>query len=299
MKRRIVQHGSSSLTVSLPYKWAKRYGLNKGDEVELEEKGNSVCIKIREEKTSHKATFTIENKDTFLRRYIISLYKQGYDEIEIISKDGLPLRRINDVLNELLGFEIIEQGLKRCVIRNVAQASDAEFDPMLRRAFLVTISLANGSLEAIKGKKFDELKELSKIQYTNNKLTNLCQRILNKKGYKDHIKTNYMYSIIDQLEQIGDHYGDLCDYTYHNNMNVDGKVIQLFENVNNLFEFTYRLFYNFDKKRMIELKNGMNKLNKELLDVFGNNYGKQLVLVQYLIQVLERINHIGLFLIDI
>ena len=33
MKRKIVKHGSSTLTVSLPNKWAKIHGIESGDEV--------------------------------------------------------------------------------------------------------------------------------------------------------------------------------------------------------------------------------------------------------------------------
>jgi phosphate uptake regulator len=299
VKRKIVQHGSSSLTISLPYKWTKKFNLKKGDEIELEEKGSSLVVNTGMTNNSNKIRFTIDNKDEFLRRYLISLYKQGYDEIEIASNDGLPLRKIKDVLNEVLGFEIIEQNTHSCVIRNIAQASDSEFDPMLRRVFLITLSLARDSLEALKNKNFDQLKDLEEIQYTNNKLTNLCQRILNKKGYKDHTKTNYMYSIIDQVEQIGDHYGDLCRYFHENRVEIKKDVISQFEEVNKLFEFTYKVFYNFDNSEMIKLKEGISGLNKSLIDSFSKMASKQLVLVQYLIQVVERINHIGLYMINI
>ena len=105
MKRKIVQHGSSSLTVSLPFSWAQKHGLSKGDEIEVEERGHSLIIHSKDKPTLSKATFVIDDKNKFLRRYIISLYKQGYDEIEICSEDGMPMEKIEDVLNEVLGFE--------------------------------------------------------------------------------------------------------------------------------------------------------------------------------------------------
>ena len=36
MKRNLVQHGASTLMVSLPAEWAKKHGLRKGDQVEIE-----------------------------------------------------------------------------------------------------------------------------------------------------------------------------------------------------------------------------------------------------------------------
>jgi phosphate uptake regulator len=299
MKRKIVQHGSSSLTVSLPFSWAQKHDLNKGDEVEVEEKGHSLMIHSKNKPALSKVKFTIDDKNKFLRRYIISLYKQGYDEIEIHSEDGMPMDKIEDVLNEVLGFEIVEQTAKRCVIKNVAQAVDDEFDTMLRRAFLITISMANEALNALENREFVRLKDISRMQYTTNKLTNLCQRILNKKGHKDHTKTNYMYSMIDQLEQVGDHLGDMCDYFVKNRVVIGTKALDSFRKINSLLEYTHHTFYNFHNDKMVELKKRTKELNNSVMLTFENISGKQLVLVQYLFQILERINHLGLFMIDI
>ena len=35
MKRKVVKHGTSTLTVSLPSLWAKEYGLKPGDELRI------------------------------------------------------------------------------------------------------------------------------------------------------------------------------------------------------------------------------------------------------------------------
>lgn len=296
MKRKIVQHGSSSLTVSLPYSWAKKFNLKKGDEIDLDEKGSYIVISPKEASTSNKATFIIKNKKTFLGRYIINLYKQGYDEIEIICEEGLPIHVITDVLNEVIGFEIVEQGAKRCIIRNIAQAVDSEFDMMLRRAFLVTITFAKDTLIAFNKKDFNTLKELSKMQDTNNKLTSLCQRILTKKGYKIHAKTNFLYSIIDQLEQMADHIGDMCDYFYDNNAEISKKLLKKFEEVILQIEAFYDLFYNFNEDKMYKFKHSTNTLMKSLLQFYGELDGKQLVMLQFLIQMLERVNHSGLYM---
>jgi phosphate uptake regulator len=299
MRRKIVQHGSSSLTISLPYKWTQKFNLKKGDEIELEELGHSIVISSNGTSNVHKATFTITDKKKFLRRYIISLYKQGYDEIEILSNDGLPFDKIKDVLNEVMGFEIMEQSAKRCLIKNVSQPMESEFDTILRRAFLVTLSMVKEAKEAIGKGEFESLKEVTAMQYTNNKLSNLCQRILNKRGYKNHIKTNYLYSIVDQIEQIADHCGDMCDYLIKNRIKIDKKIITFYDQITNLLEYTYETFYNFNQDKMIYLKRTINEKQQELLNLFGIMQGKQLIVVHYLLQILERINHLSIYIISV
>jgi len=42
MKRKVSQIGPATLMVSLPSKWAKQFGVKKGSELEIEEKGNKL-----------------------------------------------------------------------------------------------------------------------------------------------------------------------------------------------------------------------------------------------------------------
>ena len=49
MKRRIIKQGHNTLTITLPSKWAKKFNINPGDEVELIEQGKD--LKIATEKT--------------------------------------------------------------------------------------------------------------------------------------------------------------------------------------------------------------------------------------------------------
>ena len=44
MKRRVIQIAESTQLVSLPRKWAKKYNIKKGDELEVEIEGSSVRI---------------------------------------------------------------------------------------------------------------------------------------------------------------------------------------------------------------------------------------------------------------
>ena len=67
MKRKIVQHGSSSLTVSIPYKWIQKYNLNKGDEINIEENGNSLILSSDNRKVQNVKKIKVD--DYFFKRF--------------------------------------------------------------------------------------------------------------------------------------------------------------------------------------------------------------------------------------
>ena len=47
MKRKLVKQGGTALTVSLPAKWARKYNLKAGDEVEGEEEDWTLIVSLK------------------------------------------------------------------------------------------------------------------------------------------------------------------------------------------------------------------------------------------------------------
>ena len=62
MRRKIVQHGPATLTLSLPSGWAKKWGIKKGSELEVEELGKELRIKVdKTPATNEKKEFDLGN----------------------------------------------------------------------------------------------------------------------------------------------------------------------------------------------------------------------------------------------
>jgi bifunctional DNA-binding transcriptional regulator/antitoxin component of YhaV-PrlF toxin-antitoxin module len=88
MKRKIVQHGNTSLTISLPIQWAKRFDLKKGDELDIEEREKSLLISTEKAiKTERVVLDVSEFDERSLVWHLVSLHKSGFDEIKLIFKD--------------------------------------------------------------------------------------------------------------------------------------------------------------------------------------------------------------------
>ena len=61
MKRKLVQQGAATMMVSLPSKWIKKFGLKKGDEIDLEEKGSIINIYPELKKERNKIIIEINS----------------------------------------------------------------------------------------------------------------------------------------------------------------------------------------------------------------------------------------------
>src|SRR3989338_5327977 len=85
MKRKIIKQGHSTLTITLPTKWAQKLNLKAGDEIDLIEKDNSILINGQENGKEKKAVIDISNFTMpLIWRFIQGAYRSGYTEIKII-----------------------------------------------------------------------------------------------------------------------------------------------------------------------------------------------------------------------
>lgn len=292
IQRKVVLHGPSTLTISLPTRWIKKHGIKKGDGLEVEEFDRILKISTEKEyfpiKTI-KADFSNLSKDA-VKSILAILHKSGYDELELIFNDSKMLKIIQDrIRSMLIGYEIVEQTNKRCLIKSISTNEPKEFANVLRRTFRVSLSLAKSSLEAIKSGDIDKLNDALALEQTNNRLTNFCHRILNKQVSMNK-DTTYNYIILWIIECICDDYKYIINYVKANkNIKISKELIELYERVNNLFEEYYNLFYKYTPENMDKLRGTYKELNKLLINRINSRREKTDVLHVYLHGITQKI----------
>jgi phosphate uptake regulator len=256
VKRRVIQIANSTQLISLPRKWAKQYNIKKGDELELEENGSKITISTESGFQIEKVELDITNLDPMILRCVVALYKKGVDEIRLtFNKPDLIYSIQKAIGKEAVGYEITEQGKDYCVIKHVSGELE-DFDSILRRTFLLLISMANESLDSIKNDELGNLKNIAFLEEANNRFTTTCRRLLNKKGYKDARKIGPLYYIIEEIENIADQYKYLCNYLYDlrsKKPKISKESLKLYEETNKMLKTFYELFYKFDEEKLVAI----------------------------------------------
>ena len=290
-KRRIVKLGTATLVVSLPSKWTKKFDLKQGDELNIEEQEKALVISTEKEFGVEKASLDITKlNEFFVGRALSAIHKSGYDEVEIHYEDPKVLPLIQKGIEKtFLGYEIIDQTEKSCLIKCITKSLDEEFDAILRRIFLVTISLGKNSLEIIKKGNLGNLKEVLTLEETNNKLTNFCERMINKGKYPNFKKATFMYCIAWQLEKIADDYKYLCQYLSESKIKLSKELIEIYEKVNQMMEVFYDMFYKFDEEKLHKFTSLRNQIKKETFKLFEERGHKENNVIFYLAGLSEKI----------
>lgn len=298
MKRKVAKIGPSTLMVSLPSRWVKQHNINKGDELDVIEQGHTLAVSLRSAQKGDYGTVTSTHRD-LIKRYLNSLYRRGYDEVKIVCDQPLSINQLTREISQLLGFEIIEHTKNSFVVKIISESIDNEFDTIFNRIFLINISLGRESYETIKNKKFDQLEHVQVVEATNNKLTNLCLRILNKKGHKEPDKITTLSMIVTGLERIGDYYRDICRFLIgKKSATITKETLQFYADVNDLFEYLYRHKHKF-RDIMYAFRTKRNAIMKRYLALIETKNKEESVILSYLFGILKETIEMELIFLDL
>ena len=272
MKRKVIKHGPATLTVSLPRSWVRQSGIRKGDELNVEVEGSLLKVYpgiAHMEPKRIQADFSGLG-ESGVHSILSVLHKSGYDEIDVhvSSKEGMKAvqERVNTFLH---GYEIIEQTSKGCVVRSISSDQPSEIDTLLRRCFLVAISLARSSMEALEAGEAAKLSDALALETTSNRLSNYCERLINKSPYKDE-KSIYRYLVVWVLESICDDYRDLIRHELaearSGRKKPSNAALELYKASLHLLEEYYGFFYHYKAESVEKLRYKVSRFKKLIID---------------------------------
>lgn len=283
MKRKIIQLAGKTLVVSIPNKWVKEQGLKKGDEIEFIPQGKEAKLVIEDinKKLNIQVNLANTSEDAF--KYIISaLHRIGYDEIELRydkpELGSVVQQMINDVL---FGFMVYNRTSKSCIIRSVAQEQEDEFFNLLKRAFIVTVSMGEGITECMKKGRYDEIADYTLLEATNNQLTNLCERIIIKSKKFSYKDSCFLYVISWNLEKIADDYRGMCKTL--EGMNSKLAFYKLVEEVNSLLRKFSEMLNKFDINKLAELKRKNSEVKKLIKEQMQKSSGNETIILYHVL----------------
>jgi len=271
MKRKVIKQGNNTLTITLPRKWVETAHIKAGDELSMEEKDGSLTIDLNDANEQLKYEADIGSFEKTGRRYLTSLYREGYDEICIRYENPGYVDSIQATLNEqMIGFEITNRSKNSCTIKDFSGGGEKEFETSLRRAWLLLLEIATETLEFIKTKDLAALKDMHMKDRGVNKFSNYAIRLLLKINKFNSKKTAVYLHFLRNLEELADEYQNLSVYISEFNPKLNNEELKIIEQNNlHLREF-YELFYKYDDNRMeqlfIETKKTFKKIEKMLFE---------------------------------
>src|SRR3989338_8185025 len=303
MKRSVIQIANSTQLISLPRKWSQKYNIQKGDELEVEDKGSKIIISADGEITKPnevEAKVDQLDKDSliFLLR---ALYIRGYDQIRFsfanpyISHYRVGKKvTISSVIHKEVaicqGLDIIQERGNFILIKNISASSTKEFDTLLRRVFLLLIDTTNDLYIGAKNRDYVLLETFQGKHDTVTRLINYNLKILNTIGHPNYKDTIPLSNILSLLDVVIDILKNAARDIIEAKMKLGKKSLDIVNKVHDAVRLYYELFYNFslDKaEKFIKYRNdALVEIKKQTSDLSKNDV-RIVVMVEHILEILR------------
>lgn len=237
------------------------------------EQGSSLVI--RADSVAESVTTHLDVRDLpvpVIWRLLISHYRAGHSELLVTYTEGeqdvysalsyntlkylpkktmRPLEAIQALVNRLIGVEIVDQREGYCVIKELVEPSTREFHNSIRRIFLLVLTMAEESLEALKGMK-NEVKAVHIVDTNLDRFEDFCIRVLNQhRMFPLHI-SHALHSILFLLELLGDEYKRLAPHILQTKA-ASKDIIKIMGKINQQVALLYELYYKYSNERAAKL----------------------------------------------
>ncbi|MDP2906584.1 MAG: AbrB/MazE/SpoVT family DNA-binding domain-containing protein [Nanoarchaeota archaeon] len=277
MKRKAIQMAGKTIVISLPSDWVKKFGIKKGDELELLEKNKKLEISIgRLTELKKILNLDLSNEsDKIIKHTVSILHKIGFDELHIKYKNDSQFKILEEVINSmLLGYEILDKSQNTCLVKSITKIDEAELNNVIKKTFFVILECSRTFVEIIKNESFNKLDEIKDYELKNNKLTNYCHRIINKLHEEQGSELSYCYLILWELENVCDEFKYMANFFKTNPKGLKDfkEKLPLVIQTDRLINSYYDLFYKFNSVQLDEFINNCNSAQLSL----QNNLNKKL-----------------------
>ncbi len=265
MRRKLVKQGKGALTISLPKEWILENTLSQGNDVIIEQQDNNLLLKPEEQVKQKEAKLTLEPQSPEAYRSILgSLYRGGYDIINIKFKDTKVIQNLEKAVNSIYGYELFYISDTECIIKTIYNNENTEIK--LHHGRMVYAIL---TMQSIIQRDFKESKKNSKeelLQLRNNilKQRDLIVRVIKKKHLLQNNVFPY-YTISLSLWGIARNYYHL----YTEIESIDN--LELLETINSYFRKSFKNIDNISMKRYLERHKEYEEVYKQCIETGNNN----------------------------
>ncbi len=288
MKRKVVQQGPATLMISLPSKWVKENAINRGDEIDVTEERGRLVLTL-DSVTNGPAKKELDAQAGIFNEYFVNyVYQKGYDEILIRYNDPTIPALVEKRTKQLLGFEIVEKTKNAILLKMLVTVDQQEFETVLKKLFQITLVMGDKITEALVQRNNALLNEVKLDEKENNKYSDLCVRILYKNRYKYPENGFTLYSLLRELEQIGDHYKYIAE-SFSSSSAPNAALQSLYSEIHAFFRMYYELYYSYDAQkaqRFFQLKNDLSEACKKQLACATK---EESLVLSYLASLIQKI----------
>lgn len=271
MKRKVIKQGNGTLTITLPKKWSNEVNLKGGDEIFLSQKEGNMIISPSVIDKKKKITIKLNSSYyKYIKAILRNLYIQGYESIKIIYNSKKDYVSISDIIEEIIGFEIINNDDNSCTLESISEIKYEQYAHFLNKQFQIIKEMNKIILNFNDSKtKLDDLAIIDSLNKKSSKYACLCRRVLTKNNLMNNDDAIITFTVITLILMISKSLARIYDYLYKNKEDLTKDDIDYFTKSSNLFNDLYNIFIKKNNDSISITEKRVELLTKELVKKFS------------------------------
>ncbi len=278
-----MKQGPSTLVVSLPSKWTKKYNVKKGSSLFIKEQGNTLSIHKHAEKAETKITVDVSGTLPMTHRIVGALYKAGYDEMTIKYGTSQEAKAILEAAQSMQGHQVMKHEKNIITIQRIMNMDTETFDVLYRKCFQMVQEMAQETKKALEKNDKEKMEEVILKDTLMAVFADYTRRML-LLGYAEaHIAEQYHIAV--QLEKIADRFKYICRW-YLNTKEKPSKEIQ--ELIGELCTFAAHfemLYYHFSMQKTVEFGKERRRIEKKEEEIIERVQKKEMKPLFYCVSI--------------
>lgn len=224
----------------------------------------------------------------YIRSSINNLFRRGVIELKVTFDEPKLLPAIRDALQETIGYEIITQKQNYCVIKNVAGIYEQEFDNLLRRLFLMAISLSEESYEQLRINMFKDISTFEHQRDTIEKIMNSCCQILNTTDRSSKTVSKFTYLIVYTLEKIANEWMYILRFISKNKLKLKRETLDYYNEAAKFIRSFYENYYKKETSTIVPLTKQKEELIHRGYGLLQKASKEETVVIHHLLNIVRR-----------
>ena len=255
-----MKQGPSTLVVSLPSKWTKKYNVKKGSSLFLKEQGSTISISKHAEKGETKITVDASGTLPMTHRITGALYKAGYDEINMKYSTSQEAKAILEAVQSMQGHQVMKHEKNIITIQRIMNMDTETFDVLYRKCFQMVQEMAQETKRALEKNDTEKMEEVILKDTLMAVFADYTRRML-LLGYAEaHIAEQYHIAV--QLEKIADRFKYICRWYLHTKEKPSKEIQELIEELCAFAAHFETLYYDFSMHKIVEFGKERRRIEK-------------------------------------
>ncbi|MEK6873967.1 MAG: AbrB/MazE/SpoVT family DNA-binding domain-containing protein [Nanoarchaeota archaeon] len=285
MKRKAIQLANQTIVVSLPSKWVKQEGIKKGDDIDVQEKGKDLVISTDSsinEKIEGEVNL-INDSEITIGVLVGNLCSSGFDRIKINYNNEKQYNILQNILRDkIIGFDVIKTEKNYCIIENITEPSENQFDNILRKLFQNIEELFELTAKRLEGNN-ENTKLFYEVEDRIFKYESFCRRVIAKRRLpvkNTEMLLNFIMVLINAQRELY----HLNKFLENNKISVYSKELKkLLKDAYSMFGILKECFFNRKIEPLGRIHETENRIIKEnLYPLLEKNNKKENVLVYHM-----------------